>query len=81
MYKDIYKDVFVDRHKKANMIKDCANFLKKIEELKVFLVKFNKDIIMRSKIYPSNYIVRSEDSQSIIIITHNKCTFSLNDRI
>lgn len=81
MYNDIPKDIFVNRYKKADMIKDCANFLKKIEKLKPFLIEFNEDSTMRSKMYFSNCIVRNEDSQPIIMITYDKFKFLANNKI
>ena len=34
---------------------------KKIAKLKLFLIKFNKNSILKSKIYFFNYIVRDKD--------------------
>lgn len=36
MYKDVRKNVFVNKYEKVNMVKNYASFLKKIEELKPF---------------------------------------------
>ncbi len=81
MYKDVRKDVSVDEHERPDVVKDRTNFLKKMEELKPFLVEINKDGTMRSKVYPPNCVVESEDYRSIIVITHDECTFSANDGI
>lgn len=62
MNKDICKDIFVNRYKQSNIIKDLANFLKKIEELKPYTIKFNQNNIMKSKIYPFNYAIEGENS-------------------
>lgn len=63
------------------MIKDCKNFLNKIKELKPYLVEFNKNNIIKDKIYPPDWAVRGKDCQLIIIITHNICIFLANDGI
>ena len=82
MYKDIQKDVFVDKYKKPNEIKNNTNLLKIMEELKSFLMELNENDIMQSKIYLSSYIVEGEDFQLIIIMTYaNKYTFLRNNRI
>lgn len=81
MYKDVRKDVFVDGHERPDVVENRANFLKKMGELKPFLVEFHEDGTMKSKIYPSNCVVGGEDSRSIIVITHDERTFSANDGI
>lgn len=40
MEKDICKNVFVNRYEKSDVIENCANFLKKMEELKSYMIKF-----------------------------------------
>ena len=71
----------MDKYKGHDIIKDYINFLKKMEELKQFLVEFNEDNSVRSKIYLSKCIIRSKDFWLFIIITYDKCTFSINNRI
>lgn len=34
-YKNMCKDMFVNRDEQANVVKDCKNFFKKLEELKL----------------------------------------------
>ena len=80
-YKDIKKDIFIDGHKRSNVVKDCKRFLNKIEELKPYLVKFNEDGIIKDKTYILNYVIKSGDCQSVIIVTDNQCTFLANDGI
>ncbi len=75
------KDIFADRHERPDVVEDRTNFLKKMEEFKPFLVEFNEDGTMRSKVYPLNYVVGGEDYRPIIVITHDECTFSANDGI
>ena len=50
-YKDVKNDVFVNRHKRSDVIEDHKRFLNKMEELKPYLVKFNEDGIIKDKIY------------------------------
>ncbi len=41
------------------MVKDCANFLKVIKDLKPYIVEFKEDKIMKLKVYPNNCTVES----------------------
>lgn len=47
----------MDRYKQSNVVKDYANFLKKMEELKSYIVKFYDDGAIKPKIYPFNCII------------------------
>lgn len=49
--------MFVDRYERFNIVKDRSNFLQKIEELELYIVEFNKDGIMKPKIYFLDCIV------------------------
>ncbi len=71
----------MDRHKQINIVEDHTKFLKKIEKLKPYIIEFFENGIRKSKIYPFNCIVRGENCQPLIIITHDKCTFFANDEI
>ena len=52
-----------------------------MEELKPYMVKFDKDGVMKAKNYPNNCIVRDEKQRPIIIITHDECIFSTNNNV
>lgn len=43
------------------MIKDSKNFLNKIEKIKLFLVKFNKNGIIKNKTYLFDYVIKGEN--------------------
>lgn len=73
--------MFVDGYKQSDIVQNCSNFLKKIKEQKLYIVEFNKDDIIKPKVYPSNYIVKGENQELIIIITYDKYIFSTNDNI
>lgn len=45
------------------------------------MVKFNKNSIIKPKTYPPNCVVKIKNKQSIIIITHNECIFSVNNDV
>lgn len=81
MYKNVCKDVFVNGHERSDIVENCANFLKKIEELKSYMVEFFEDGAMKPKVYPSNYVIEGENCQPIILITHDKCIFSANNGV
>lgn len=42
-YKDVKKNIFIDRYKWTNMVQDCQNFLNVMKKLESYLVEFNKD--------------------------------------
>lgn len=75
------KDVFIDGHERSDVLEDCKNFLRRIEELKSYMVEFEKDGAIKEKVYPSDCAVEGEKQQPIIIITHDECTFSAKDGI
>lgn len=51
----------MDRYKQSDMVEDHTYFLKKMEELKPYMVEFNKDSIMKPKVYPSNCAVKGKN--------------------
>lgn len=71
----------MDRHEQSNIVEDCKNFLKKIEELKLYIIEFKKNGAIKNNIYLSNYVVYDNDYHQIIMIIYNKCLFSANDTI
>lgn len=73
--------MFINRYKQLDIVKDHKIFLNKIEELKLYIVEFDKDGIIKSKVYPLEYIVKSKDQKPIIVITYNKCICSTNNGI
>lgn len=81
MYKDVRKDVFVDGHERSDVVEDCTNFLKQMEEFKPYMVEFYEDGAMKPKVYSSDCAVGSEICQPIIVITHDECTFSANNGV
>lgn len=60
---------------------NCTNFFKKIEELKLYIIEFDKNCTIKPKTYCFDYVIKSKNNESIIMITHNKCTFSANNII
>ena len=52
-----------------------------MKELKPYIVKFNKNGTIKSKVYLVDCIERGNNRQSDIVITHDKCTFSASNRI
>lgn len=53
--------MFIDKYKQSNTIKNCKNFFKKIEELKSYLIEFNKDDTIKEKNYLVNYTVNNSN--------------------
>lgn len=63
------------------MVEYHIHFLKKIEELKPYMVEFNKDGTMKPKVYLSDCAVESKNQWPVIVKTHDECTFSTNDGV
>lgn len=61
--------------------KDYKKFLNKMEQLKPYLVEFDENDKMKNKTYLSDCMIGGEERRPIIVITHNKCIFSVNDGI
>lgn len=45
------------------------------------MVEFEKDKTMKTKMYLDNYAVKGLNQQLVIVITHDKYTFSANNGI
>lgn len=43
------KNIFVDRHEQSDTIEHCNNFLTKIKKLKLYMVEFKRDNLMKPK--------------------------------
>ena len=80
-YKDVHKDVFIDGHERSDVVEDCKNFLRRMEEFKLYMIEFEENGAMKEKIYLPDYAVHSPNRRPIIVITHDKCIFSGNDDI
>lgn len=80
-YKNVRKNVFIDGHERSDVIEDRNNFLKKMEELKPYMIEFEEDGAMKAKTYPSDCEVGGPGRRPIVVITHDECTFSANDGI
>lgn len=80
-YEDIYEDVFIDGYKQSDAVEDRNVILAKMEELKPYLMEFNKNDEMKLKVYLLGYTIKDNKRQPIILITCDKCSFSTNDKI
>ena len=78
-WKEVQKGVFFGGHKCKDVIKYQNLFLNEIKLLLPYFVEFLEDSIIASKEYLSDYIVGQLEKRLIIIIIHNKNTFSVND--
>ena len=58
--------MFVNGHEQANIVKDYKNFLKRLEELKSYMVEFEKGSTMKLKIYPANCVVRGISNDKLL---------------
>ena len=51
----------MDGHERADVVEDCKNFLKKMEELKPYIVEFYENGAMKPKTYPPDCAVGGEN--------------------
>lgn len=58
----MHKNIFVNKQKQYNIVEDYKNLLIKIEKLKLSIIEFEEDNIIKPKIYFSNYIVMKRGS-------------------
>lgn len=49
--------MFINKHKQSNIIENDKVFLNKIEELKLFIIKIDKNGVIKPKTFPLNYTV------------------------
>lgn len=49
--------------------------------MKLYIIKFKKDSIIKPKVYLPNCIIKGKNQQSIIIIIFDECIFSANDGV
>lgn len=80
-YKDVRKDVFIDRYKRPDMVEDCEKFLNTIKDLDPYLVEFEKDRSIKTKNYLDDYAMEEDIYHPVIGITHDEYMFSANNRI
>lgn len=73
--------MFIDGHERPDVVEDQRVFLKKMDELRPYMVEFEEDGKMKDKIYPSDCKVNGTECRPVIVITHDECTFSANDGI
>lgn len=57
----MHKDIFTDGHKQSDIVEDCKNFLKKIKELKPYMIEFEEDSLIKPKIYLFNRVIRGDN--------------------
>lgn len=63
------------------MVEDWSLFLTQIEELKLNIIEFDKDSIIKAKKYSLNSIMKNEKYQTIIKIIYNKYIFFANNKV
>lgn len=73
------KGVFIDGHKREDVIEDQQNFLKIIKDHAPYIVDFKADRSMEEKDYPSDCAVNGPNWWPLIMITHNESIFSANN--
>lgn len=80
-YKNVKKNVFVDKYEQPDVVEDCEKFLNIMKDLKPYLVEFEEDESMKTKNYLNHCAIKRDVHCSVIVITYDKCTLFANDRI
>lgn len=80
-YKNVYRNTFIDRYKQLNIVKNHKVFLNGKKEIKFYIIKFDKNNIIRPKVYLLYCKIKYNYWQSIIVIINKKYIFFINDRI
>lgn len=57
-YKDVYKDLFTNKHKQQKVVQNCKVFFNKIKKLKPDIIELDKVSIMKSKVYRWDCVVK-----------------------
>lgn len=73
--------MFVEGYKQPDVVENQILFLIRIEELKPYIVEFDKDGAIKAKEYSVDCVMRGCECQPIVIITHDKCIFFSNNEI
>lgn len=63
------------------MVEDYKKILSIMKDLKPYLVEFKEDRSIMTKNYLDDCTIKRDIRYSIIVITHNKYTFSVNNGI
>ncbi|KAI1002517.1 hypothetical protein K3495_g5683 [Podosphaera aphanis] len=78
-YSDKKKDVYIDGHKRPDVVEYRMRFFTEMDNLGPYLVEFEADGSIKNKIYPAGCQVDGENCRPINVITHDECTFSADD--
>ena len=78
-WKEVQKDVFFDGHEREDMVEYRETFLSEIKSLLPYFLEFSSDGYMLPKVYRDDFAVGGSNQRPIIMITHDKSTFSAND--
>lgn len=71
----------MDGYKQSDVIKDCKFFLRKIEELKSYIIKFDKVGVMKPKVYSPDCVMKEDNQPFVILITYDKYIFLANNEV
>ena len=78
-YINIKKEVFFNGYKWPDMVEYWAQFLKKLEALGSYLVKFYNNSSMEKKAYFLDCAVNGPNKRPVILITYDKSIFLANN--
>ena len=77
-WKEVQKEVFLNGHKREDVIEYGEKFLDEIKALSYYFIEFDKDRSILPKEYLKNCAVEGLDQRPIIMIIYNKNTFFAN---
>lgn len=73
--------MFIDGYESSNLVEDQNNFLTRMEDIKLYIVQFEESDTMETRIYLSDFAVKSDDRRLIILITNTEYTFFTSNGI
>lgn len=80
-FSGVKENVYFDGHERPDVVDCRMKFVQQMEALKPYLVEFEADGTIKGKIYPEGCRVQGDGQRPIITITHDECTFSVNDGV
>ncbi len=71
--------MIIGGHKRLDMIKDRAKFLKFMKDLESYVVEFEGNSTIKAIVYPQNCQTRRRNFRPVIFIPCVECNFLIND--
>ena len=80
-YKDVKNTLFIDKHKRPNIVENCKKILNAMKDLEPYLVEFKEKGLIKRKKYMDNCKIGGDKRCFVNIITYNEFIFFANNEI